>query len=139
MASSVLTLPLLALPVFVICFTNPGGPMIPAITPCSEMNCTGGTHCKLGKVICPRQQPCPDKNCPIASCYARQTKCVKCGKNMHTDTCGSVCPQTCVRNAQQCLAISCTERERCFCNADYVLLNGTNPEQGCVKAKDCPK
>ncbi|RCN36336.1 hypothetical protein ANCCAN_17786 [Ancylostoma caninum] len=56
---------------------------------------------------------------------------------MHADTCGPVCPQDC-SNEARCFAFACTDQERCFCNAGYVLLNKGDPSLGCVLPEDCP-
>ncbi|EYC09377.1 hypothetical protein Y032_0060g3078 [Ancylostoma ceylanicum] len=118
------------------------------IVSCAAMQCPVGYRCEEGRVICPFAPPC----------FTRPTQCVpnepspdsseessgsgdgapcNCGMNMHTDTCGPVCPQDC-SNEATCLAISCTDQERCFCNAGYVLLNKEDPSLGCVLPEDCP-
>nr|CDJ96777.1 unnamed protein product [Haemonchus contortus] len=64
---------------------NPGGPLIPAVVPCSQLNCTNGTVCIQGSVICPPQIPCLGINCPrLPPCYPRPSQCVSPGQKNRT-------------------------------------------------------
>ncbi|XGW06271.1 hypothetical protein V3C99_016521 [Haemonchus contortus] len=64
---------------------NPGGPLIPAVIPCSQLNCTNGAVCIQGSVICPPQQPCLGINCPrLPPCYPRPSQCVSPGQKNGT-------------------------------------------------------
>ncbi|KAL6743764.1 hypothetical protein Aduo_016770 [Ancylostoma duodenale] len=121
--------------------SNPG-----EIVPCAAMQCPEGFTCEEGRVICPFVPPC----------FTRPTQCVP-NEPSFTSTeessgsgdgapclffCQStkllsICPQDC-SNEATCLAIECTDQERCFCNAGYVLLNKEDPSLGCVLPEDCP-
>ncbi|KAL6743762.1 hypothetical protein Aduo_016768 [Ancylostoma duodenale] len=60
-----------------------------------------------------------------------------CPMNMYSVTCGPLCPQDCT-NEPTCLALTCTDEERCFCNPGYVLLYKDDPSLGCVLPEECP-
>ncbi|EYC09384.1 hypothetical protein Y032_0060g3084 [Ancylostoma ceylanicum] len=121
------------------------------IIPCAATQCPEGFSCEEGRVICPFVPPC----------FTRPTRCVPhgyrsgegsgdsseewsgsgeegdCPMNMYSATCGPLCPQDC-SNEPTCLAITCTDEERCFCNPGYVLQNKDDPSQGCVLPEECP-
>ncbi|RCN36335.1 hypothetical protein ANCCAN_17785 [Ancylostoma caninum] len=100
------------------------------IVPCAAMQCPEGFTCEEGEVICPFVPPC----------FTRPTACVPngdCAVNMYSATCGPLCSQDCT-NDLRCLAITCTDEERCFCNPGYVLLNKDDPSFGCVLPEECP-
>ncbi|KAL6743761.1 hypothetical protein Aduo_016767 [Ancylostoma duodenale] len=130
-------------------------PTLDEIVPCAAMQCPEGFTCEEGRVICPFVPPC----------FTRPTKCVPngyrpgegsgdsseewsgsgeesshlgdCPMNMYSATCGPLCPQDC-SNELRCLAITCTDEERCFCNPGYVLQNKDDPSLGCVLPEECP-
>ncbi|KAK6758429.1 hypothetical protein RB195_015946 [Necator americanus] len=119
------------------------------IVPCKKMKCPEGTKCELGKKICPYGQPCsinPTQcvpNEPEPGCGGEEgsgglgEEVVNCPINMSSAKCGPACPQDCSKEPT-CLAITCTDKPKCFCNPGYVLLNRNDPSLGCVLQEECP-
>ncbi|RCN36256.1 trypsin Inhibitor like cysteine rich domain protein [Ancylostoma caninum] len=138
------------------------------IVPCAAMQCPEGFTCEEGRVICPFVPPCftrPTACVPndyisgeglgnfgeewsgsgsgwflgvIEEWFEWSgSGSGDCAMNMYSATCGPLCPQDCT-NDLRCLAITCTDEERCFCNPGYVLLNKDDPSFGCVLPEECP-